>query len=128
MKYQHQAREYKPKTAGFTNYFKSLGKKNKFTAQKKKEDVVKAVRVDYFANKVRNFFISKYYAEKNWLNRNVLKQIIMLPVSIDFAFTNLKCKLGFHFHSKQQLVNAGIRPPKRREKYYQHCFVCGKGV
>jgi hypothetical protein len=128
MKYQHQSKEYKQYTKGLQTYFNTLGKKNKFTARKKNEDVRKSVVVDYFKNKVREFFISKYYAEKNWINRHVLKQIIMLPVTIDFQFSKVKCALGFHFYSKQQLVNAGIRPPKQRAKYYKQCFLCGKGV
>ena len=127
MKYQHQAPEYKANS--FTkDYLKAIPKKNVHTKRAKSDQVARGVAQDYFKNKVRNFFISKYYAEKNWLNRNVLKQIIMLPVNIDFAFTKLKCKVGFHFYSKQQLVDAGIRPPKQRPKYYQHCFICGKGV
>lgn len=127
MKYQHQSKEYKPNVSGLSDYLKA-NKKNAFTARAKKEQVNKSVAFDYFKNKVRDWYISKYYAEKNWINRHVLKQIIMLPVTLDFQFSKIKCKMGFHFYSKQQLVNAGIRPPKQRPKYYKQCFLCRKAV
>ena len=127
MKYQHQSKEYKPDVSGFSAYFKA-NKKNEFTARAKLEQVRKSVVNDYFANRVRMWSVSKYFAEKNWFNRNVLKHIIMLPVKIDFAISKLKCKLGFHFYSKKQLIDAHIRPPKQRPKYYKQCFLCGKQV
>lgn len=128
MKYQHQSKEYKADTKGFTGYLNALPKKNLHTQKAKNEQVHKSVAFEYFKNKARSWFIARMYVEKNWITKNILKQIIMLPPRLEFAFSTIKCKVGIHFHTKQQLVNAGIRPPKQRAKYYKHCFICGKAV
>jgi hypothetical protein len=126
MKYQHQSNNQRH----YTQSQAPVHPATKRTIRQRKAAVkrVRGVATDYFKNKMRAAFVAQYYAEKNWINRNVLKKIIMLPTNIEFAFGKLKCRLGFHFYRKQQLVDAGIRPPKQRKKYYHQCFLCGKVI
>ncbi|MBM4400787.1 MAG: hypothetical protein FJ045_02425 [Crenarchaeota archaeon] len=62
--------------------------------------------------------------------KHTCKPIIRPLVSVVLYFNNftskVKCAFGFHQGTKQDFVKRGVKLPKRREKYYTNCIVCGK--
>lgn len=96
-------------------------------AQQMVKDIRTAVYARYGLGRLYYHVLqSKARKTRFW---NTVAWLQMIPVRLIVWWIEFKCWSGIgHVHTIKHLYKLGIRPMKRREKYFQHCFLCERRV